>query len=149
MTDDKASASEELRRDDLVAAARELKAEVAELRQDMQVLNRRTTRAEKVSGRAKKASGRASLTAGVLLVIVALLGGTVWQQYQISGRLELLTQRSLCPLFALVVGGYDPSTRPEGVARDRYVATFASFRVAYDELRCIAPLVPPRIEGGS
>lgn len=143
MTDfDKADAAEDLRREDLAVAARELKGEVADLRDAVDNLVIRTTRAE-------RATFRTALAAGVLLVVVALLGWTAYAQYQTSQRLEGLIQRALCPVFALVVGGYDPTTRPEGPARDQYVHTFEVMRAGYDELACrgSAPLVPPRTPG--
>lgn len=125
---------------DLARSADDLREEVGRLRLAVEQLDVRTSRAELVSGRAAGA-------AASLLILLALMGWVVWQQYQTATRLESLTQRALCPVFALVVGGYDPSTRPEGEARERYSENFDVMRGAYDELRCAAPLVPPRVNG--
>lgn len=125
---------------DLARSADDLTGEVRGLRLAVEQLDRRTARAELVSGRAAAA-------AAILLLLLGLMGWVVWQEQQTAARVESLTQRSLCPVFALVVGGYDPQTRPEGPARDRYIATFEVMRVAYDELGCVAPLVPKREDG--
>lgn len=122
---------------DLARSADDLRDEVKQLRLAVVQLGARTARAEKVSIRAATA-------AAVLLLLVGLIGWVVWQQRQTADALESLTQRSLCPVFALVVGGYDPSTRPEGPAREQYQRTFEVMRQAYGELRCASPLVPPR-----
>jgi hypothetical protein len=139
---DKREANEDLRREDLASAARALKQEVADLREAVDHLAIRT-------GRAERATFRTSLVASLLLVVVLLLGWTSYAQHETSQRLEGLIQRALCPVFALVVGGYDPATRPEGPARDKYVANFEVMRAGYEELACraTAPLVPPRTPG--
>lgn len=125
--------------DDLAAAAGGLRDEVAGLRLDVQQFGRRLTRTE-------RKSGRTVLFVGALTALVLLVGLVAWQQAATQQRLEDVTQQSLCPTFALLLGGFDPSTRAEGPARDQYVATFASFRRSYDVLRCEAPFVPPRTE---
>lgn len=138
MTDDQISPAEEHRRDDLATAARELKGEVAELRLSVEQLDDRTKRAE-------RATRTGMWVSGLLLVVVALLGWVAAQQYQTAVRLDGLVQRSLCPVYGLVVGGYDPTTRAAGPDRDKYEANFAVMRRAYDELRCSpTSLVPPR-----
>ncbi len=52
----------------------------------------------------------------------------------------------LCPMLALVVGGYDPSTRAAGPDRERYEASFRVMRQAYVDTGCaaVSPLVPRR-----
>lgn len=135
---DDVSAAEQARRDGLAVTAAELKGEVGALKLAVEQLGERT-------GRAERASFRTMLFATVLLVVVALLGWVVWQQSQTNGRLEQLVQRSLCPVYGLAVGGYDPSTRPAGPARDKYNQGFAVMRDAYAELHCsVDSLIPKR-----
>lgn len=125
--------------DDLAAAAGGLRNEVSGLRLDVQQFGRRLSRTERVSG-------RTVLFVGALAVLVLLVAFVAWQQHETQQRLEDVTQQSLCPTFALLLGGFDPSTRAEGAPRDQYVATFESFRRSYEVLRCEAPLVPPRTD---
>lgn len=131
---------EEARRDELAARAHELRREVGELRQSVDQLHTRTERAEKISS-------RAVVGVGLMFVVMVLLGWVALAQQQTAEQLESLTQRTLCPVFSLFVGGYDPSTREAGPDRERYEEAFAAFRMAYAELRCITPLVPPRTDG--
>jgi len=133
-------------RDELVEAADGLKNEVARLRLAVEQLGRRQDQTEKVST-------RTALLAGVLAALVLFIGFVAWQQSETADdvratqeRLGTLTQQSLCPTFALLLGGYDPSTRAEGAARQQYIATFDRFRAAYDALGCIGPVVPPRTD---
>jgi uncharacterized membrane protein len=76
-----------------------------------------------------------ALALGVGLVVVAA------QSQATDDRVN-----AICPVLALVVGGYDPNTRTAGPARDAYVRSFAVMREAYTGTRCdqVAPLVPPR-----
>lgn len=140
MSDDQVSPAEEHRRDDLATAARELKDEVAELREAVETLTPRTVRAEFVA------------RVGIALALALVLGGAVlgWniiQQRHTSDRLESVTQSALCPVFGLLLGGYDPNTRPEGPARDQYMQTFEVMRGAHEALACRGPLVPKREDG--
>ena len=92
------------------------------------------------------------------MVAVALLGGflllgwVAWQQHRTDERLSVVVQDSLCPVYALVVGGYDPDSRPlnpdgsfEGSPRQLYINNHLVMGQAYDRLRCQnTTLVPPR-----
>ena len=120
--------------DDLGSRAEQLRTEVAGLRADVQSLRDRTVRGEK----------RLVHLALAVVLVLLLAGATAVTAYR-----GLATDRRLdafCPVLALVVGGYDPSTRPAGPARDKYEASFAVMRQAYAELGCdrSSPLVPPR-----
>lgn len=106
--------------------------------------------ADEVSGlRAEVArlrrAGRTTLV-GVLavLVLVVVVGTTLFRQLVTEDRLRTVVSDVLCPVFALVVGGYDPDSRPAGAARDTYEQTFTVMRNAYGALQCTGPLVPPR-----
>lgn len=120
---------------DLSKRAAELADQVEGLRLAVEQLDARTTRAE-------RASTRTATAAVILFILVALAGWNVYQQRETADRLESLTQRSLCPVFGLVLGGFNPETRPAGEARTQYIETFDVMRGAYDELRCTAPFVP-------
>lgn len=144
------SAAEETRREDLATTARELKKEVGDLRGEVSNLRVRAERLDRRSGLAG-------------LFIVGLILAAVWlaivsyQTSQTSARVEAITQRALCPMYALVLGGYDPSTRElnpdgsyEGSARQKYVTNFEGPDGLFSQragLPCIGPLTPPRSDG--
>jgi hypothetical protein len=144
------AADEVARREDLAVAARELKAEVAELRAEVSNLNTRTQRAE-------RATFRSLVVIGVLMLIVVGGGVVGYQTTQLAQRVETITQRSLCPLYALVLGSYAPETRElnpdgsyEGSARQKYVNNFEGPGGLFSQragLPCIGPLTPPRSDG--
>lgn len=82
----------------------------------------------------------------VLCVAVALV---VANQFAVSSGLQTAIareaktrQEALCPLYALVVGGYNPSSRAAGTDRDTYNATFDVMRKGFDALDCNIKLVP-------
>ncbi len=114
------------------------------LTSEVSQLNRRQGRTERLSIR----------TAGVLalLIVLAMLVGVLaWQQWvtrdqvaQLVGREVKTRDEALCPLAALLLGGYDPTTRPPGPAREQYEENFRIQREAYAALNCTNPLVPPR-----
>lgn len=79
-------------------------------------------------------------------MLVVVIAYAVFQNYLTNARLTDVVQESLCPVYGLVLGGYNPSTRPEGPARDEYNKTFQAMRDAYIPLECVGGLVPPRIE---
>jgi hypothetical protein len=127
----------------------------------LEELAERQTRTERVSTRTAVAVAAAI----AILVAAAWLGYqqvvTVGQQAvlgaeqqrvndQLAGVIaeqRRVIEESFCPVFSLLIGGYDPSTRPEGPARDAYVRTYETFRKSYDALHCTGQLVPPRTPG--
>lgn len=135
------------RRDELAAAAAELKEEVAGLKLAVEQLTERTCRAE-------RASFRTMFAAVILLVVVALLGWSTYAEFQTAARLDAVINNALCPVYALFVGSYDPSTRPlnpdgsyKGSPREKYDAAFLSpqgINAAYASLRCTTVVVPKR-----
>ena len=92
------------------------------------------------------------------MVAVALLGGflllgwVAYQGYRTDRQVTSVVQGSLCPVFALVVGGYDPDSRPlnpdgsyEGSPRQAYIDNHLVMKDAYARLECRdTELVPPR-----
>lgn len=103
-------------------------------------LGERQTRTERMSTR----------TAVAAVIAVAILAAGAWlgyRQFVLAEEQRRVTQEALCPVFGLLLGGYDPSTRPEGPARDQYIATYDTFRTSYGALRCTAQFVPPRTPG--
>lgn len=120
--------------EELAERAEALADEVSRLNREVEKLNRRGIRA-----------------VYAVMLLFLLLGGMgilVFQQFRTSDRLEGVVQRSLCPVYGLVVGSYDPSTRPDTgpkpTPRDQYVATFQVMRDGYNELQCTAPIVPKK-----
>jgi hypothetical protein len=112
-----------------------LRVDVSGLREDMSGVRERLGSAE----------GRLwwALAAAVVALALAVgIGVTAIRVQAANARLD-----SLCPVFALVVGGADPSTRPAGPARDAYIRSMDIMRTSYDQLGCrdIAPLVPKRV----
>jgi hypothetical protein len=134
--------------DELTARAGEVRDEVAALRLEVQQLREIATRATRVSM-------RAVFAIVVLLVLLGVVATNVWQQHETADRLESLTQRSLCPVYGLVVGGYDPTTRalnPDGSyagsPRAKYDEGFDVMRAAFGELACTSTdVIPKRTDG--
>jgi len=86
----------------------------------------------------------------VLSVAVAVL---VSSQISVASDVQLAVAResatrqdALCPLYGLLLGSYNPSSRAEGAARDQYNEAFQVMRGAYNSLDCTNPVVPPRLE---
>lgn len=77
-----------------------------------------------------------------VLLIVAVLGLALWDVVQ---RQDRTTQQAFCPVFGLLLGGYNPESRPAGPDREAYNATFATFTSSYQALDCDSPIVPPAI----
>ena len=125
--------------DGLSARAERLAAKVEGLTMQVGQLNRRAEEAD-------RRGVRAIYALVVLGVILLVLGTVVWQQQRTAGRLEQVVQQSICPLYGLILGSYDPATREEGDKRRRYEDGFVVMRGAAAALTCTAPLVPPREE---
>jgi hypothetical protein len=140
--------------DDLGTQADKLGRKVDRLTETLKELGERQTRTERLSTR----------TAVAAVIAIAILAGGSWLGYRqvvTSGQLSMVvgeqqqtaedqrrvTEDALCPVFALLIGGYDPSSRPEGPAREQYERTFQTFRTSYDALRCTTQFVPPRTPG--
>lgn len=77
--------------------------------------------------------------------------GLVEAQAQTTARLEKIVSQQevirnqvLCPLFRVLLGGYQPETRAPGPDRDKYETAFAEMRDQYSVLQCVGDLVPPR-----
>lgn len=105
---------------------------------------------EDVAGfRAQLAQTRGHVWWIALVAVIALgLAGAV----AVVGLRGAATDRrldALCPVLALTVGSYNPDSRPEGPARDAYIAAMDVMRHAYQDTACadVAPLVPPRTPG--
>lgn len=122
---------------DLVVRVGELTEQSELLTEAVRQLRPRVEKAERVSF-------RTAIAAAVLLCLVVVLGWVAADQKATANRLDGVVQQSLCPLYALIVGSYDPSTRPVGQARDKYDHAFDVMRQAYTNLGCTDALVPPR-----
>lgn len=143
--------------DELISAADRLGERVERLDLTVKHLSERTERTEKVTGW----TGLAIL---IVIGVLAALGWAIWQNHlvsdrveQTSQRVETLTQRSLCPVYGLVVGGYDPTTRalnPDGSypgsAREKYDQGFDVMRSAWAALGCSSrDVIPKRVDSQS
>jgi cytoskeletal protein RodZ len=75
----------------------------------------------------------------------AQLTQLVQDQRGTTAQLTRVVQESLCPVFALLIGAYNPESRPEGAARDAYNQQFSQFSASYQALACRNAIVPPPI----
>lgn len=86
----------------------------------------------------------------VLSILVAFL---VSNLFGVNGQLQaaiareaVVRQQALCPLYGLLLGSYNPTSRAEGKDRDSYNAAFVTLRDGYNVLDCVNPIVPPRLD---
>lgn len=132
--------------DELSAKAEALTGEVAGLRTATDRLGERIAGLRedfgKLADRQSTSERRGVFVAAMLVIAIALtalIGVVAWRGIVTDRRVD-----AICPVLALAIGGYDPTTRPEGDARDRYVASFEVMRQSYAGLGCTSPIVPPR-----
>lgn len=130
----------------------ELKRRAAQLDEDVRTLNNTTEANTEALDRIHVRLDRSDkdrrkfITA---LIALALLAGflgveTVRLEKAIRDQTEV-REEVLCPLYGLILGGYDPDSRSPGPARQRYEDTFRTIREGYGVLSCSAGLlVPPR-----
>lgn len=82
----------------------------------------------------------------ILSVIVAIV---LSNQVSTAGSLQATIdreaqtrQQALCPVYGLVLGGYNPNSRAAGPDRDAYIQSFKVMTDAYDTLDCAGGLTP-------
>lgn len=111
---------------------------------ETKLLRQETTALRDQLGTTRRRFWWVALVAVIALGLAGAVGITAWNSAQTDARVD-----AICPVLALVVGGADPSTRPEGPARDAYVRSIEVMRSAYVGTGCaqVAPLVPPRSTG--
>jgi hypothetical protein len=126
----------------LTDQAKELRNAVAALALSVDQLDRRTTRSERITT-------AVVLILMIVLVLAVAVGITLAQQFAINDRLETAIQREaqtrqqvLCPLYRLLVGSYNPESRPPGPARDEYLRTSKVILDSYPRLDCTNPVTP-------
>jgi hypothetical protein len=129
--------------DRLLEQARVLADRVGALSHAVEKLDQRTNRSERAV---------VGVVLGLALTImVAIALGIAFIQLSRNSEIlaeaearELRTREgALCPLYSLILGSYNPESRPEGEARQKYIDQFVVMRAAYDVLDCTGPLVPP------
>lgn len=127
----------------LRSQAKELADSVAVLTVAVEQLDRRTNRSERIT---------IGVVFGLLLDLVLSVAVAVVlaNQVSISERVATAVEReahtredALCPVFGLLLGNYNPESRPAGPGRDQYIATFDVMRRSYDNLSCPGGIVPP------
>jgi hypothetical protein len=130
----------------LTEQARALAERVGGLISAVEQLHRRTNRAERV---------QKYVVFGLLLdlVLSVAVAFVVANQFNASYDLRAAVEREattrnqgICPLYSLIIGGYNPDSRPAGPARDSYVQAFKTINNAYTALECKQPPVPPRTD---
>jgi len=105
-------------------------------------IERRTTRSERVT---------TGVVVGLLLDLVLSIAVAVVlaQLFATNHRLEDAIEREaqtrqevLCPLYGLIVGAYNPESRPPGPARDEYLRSTKVILDSYPKLNCANPVTP-------
>lgn len=136
----------------------ELKRQVAQLHSDARALNNTTEANTAALNRVHERLDRSDkdrrrfITALIALAMLAAFLGVeaVRLEGAIRGQ-DQLRADVLCPLYGLILGGYDPDSRdPDGTkpdARRKYEETFVVIREGYAALGCTNALVPPRTDG--
>ena len=131
---------------ELAVQAQALADTVGVLAEAVDNLNRRTNKTEKTTI-------LVALGLAVDLVLSIAVAVLVWSQITVSSDLQAAIARetstrqdALCPLYGLLLGSYNPTSRAEGPARDQYNEAFQVMRAAYNSLDCESPVVPPRAD---
>jgi hypothetical protein len=130
----------------LTEQAKALTDEVAGLTLAVEHLDRRTNRNEKV---------QAFVVFGLLLdlVLSVAVGLVVGNQIAAANDVKTAVEREqvtrnqgVCPIYALLLGSYNPNTRIEGPDRDAYIKIFQNIDASYRALECKQAPVPPRAD---
>ena len=131
----------------------ELKRRAAQLDHDVRALadttEANTAALDRVEQRLDRSDSdrRRFITALIALAMLAVFLGVEALRLERSIRDQAeLRNRVLCPLYGLILGGYDPQSRAEGEARRKYEEAFVVIREGYMVLNCTDPLVPPRTD---
>lgn len=126
----------------LAEQAKTLRDAVSALALSVEHLDRRTTRSEKITA-------AVVLILLIVLILAVAVGIVLAQQFATNNRLEASIQREaqtrqevLCPLYGLIVGTYNPESRPPGKARDEYVRSAKVILDSYPRLDCANPVTP-------
>jgi hypothetical protein len=135
---------------DLPAVAARLIDTIDELTKSINELLHRTARSEEEIARSKKQTRWQWAAILAVAVLFAIQGFTTYQQVQTS-RATIQNSQALasvqgdvlCPVWAVFLGGFNPSTRAPGPDRATYEATYAVIRDGYNRLGCTTPFVPP------
>lgn len=130
----------------LTEQAKVLTDKVGSLTLAVEHLDRRTNRTERV---------QMWVVFGLLLDLVLSVAVALVVTNQFSQAADLrhaverervTREQGLCPLYALLVGSYNPSSRTPGPDRDNYTKAFQTMRDAYEALECKQAPVPPRAD---
>jgi hypothetical protein len=138
---------------ELAAQARALAADVEVLNETnselVQTVAENTAAQERQDRRIERAESLITRTwvfvAG-LVVLSGIIGVLVFQLAQVTAAEKLAREEGQCVVIAVFLGSYDPNSRLEGEARQRYEDAFAKFRGVYARLDCqqVQPVVPGR-----
>lgn len=138
----------------LAERAEGLASQVEKLRDEIRRLNDRQNLADHRQKRTQRMSARTALGLALMVVLALILGAITYQQIVTRGEVAAVVDRetktrvqTLCPFYALVLGAYEPNSRPAGPARDQYEANYRVMTAGYVALECVDPLVPPRTAG--
>lgn len=129
--------------DRLLEQARVLADRVGALSDAVELLDHRTNRSERFAIWATAVLALTIALSIALGVAFIQLHNNAENVAATQEREARTRQEALCPLYSLILGSYNPDSRPEGEARQKYIDQFAVMRTAYDSLDCTGPLVPP------
>lgn len=130
----------------LTDQAKALGDRVASLTLAVDQLHRRTDRTERV---------QAFVVFGLLLNLLLCVAVALVVVNQISAsadlraaiqREEVTRNQGVCPIYSLLLGSFNPTSRAEGPDRDAYIKIFKSIDASYRALECKQAPVPPRAD---
>lgn len=151
------STEDEDRRRKLAVVAVELAAEVAQLTKVAQAQSEALAELKISTDKAKRRTTVKIRVLVALFIADIALTAAIYvfynKQAETSARLEaaiaqqeVIRSQVLCPLYAVFLGSYQPTTRAAGTDRDTYEQNFAQMRTQYAVLSCTGPVVPPRVD---
>jgi hypothetical protein len=129
--------------DRLLEQAKVLADRVGGLSAAVEQLDRRTNRSERVVIVVTIVLALTIITAIALGVAFIQLRANAEDVAVTQAREARTRQEALCPLYSLILGNFNPESRPEGPDREKYIEQFDVMRRAHRALDCAGPLVPP------
>ena len=129
--------------DRLLEQARVLADRVSALSDAVEQLDHRTNRSERFAVWATAVLALTIALSIALGVAFIQLHNNAADVAATQERETRTRQEALCPLYNLFLGAYNPESRPEGEARDKYNQQFDVLRKSRETLECTGPLVPP------
>lgn len=128
--------------DDMRAQSDAISAEIKALRVDWRKVVKSFDDYKKSNDRK---TSRFTTILAVMALMIAGVGFAVVQNNRNADRLEAIVQLVNCPENAFLLGGYDPTTRAAGEAREAYEQAFKGMAIGRAILECKQAPVPKRV----